>query len=151
MKFIIYVLQAREHVRHRHHKRQFVGGLYFQKQYGVIVLPAHPSTSKSKLLKRISAEHRGRGDQRIHHFPVVGQQTLKRGQILVELIPSFYEITSFTNGQLRDVSSSDVTLSRVLHLTPENFGKYFYIGIYIKFFAENVILLIVQFYCKDTF
>ena len=116
-------MQAREHVRHRNHRRQFVGGLYLQKQYGVIVLPAHPSPLKSKLLRKISTEHRGRGDQRIHHFPVVGQQTLKRGQLLVELTPTFYEITSFTNGQLRDVSSSDVTLSKVLYLTADNFGK----------------------------
>ena len=128
---LVYVyssIQAREHIRRHHsYRRQFVGGLYLQKQYGVIILPAHPSPSRSKSLKKIASEHRGRGDQRIHHYPVVGQQALKRGQLLVELSPKFYEITSFTNGQLRDVTSSSVTLPKILHLTPENFRKLVFI------------------------
>ena len=104
----------------------------------MIILPAHPSkSSKSKFLRKISTEHRGRGDQRIHHYPVVGQQILKHGQFLVELTPKFYEITSFTNGQLRDVSSSDVTLPRVLYLTPENFGRWRYLFLIILMFELN--------------
>ena len=102
----------------------------------MIILPAHPNkSSKSKFLQKISTEHRGRGDQRIHHYPVVGQQILRHGQFLVELTPIFYEITSFTNGQLRDVSSSDVTLPRVLYLTPENFGnsRYYHQGLFYIF------------------
>ena len=91
-------------------------------------------------MKKISTEHRGRGDQRIHHYPVVGQQALKRGQLLVELSPKFYEITSFTNGQLRDVTSSSVTLPKVLYLTPENFRKCVFILGLIHYYSVILFL-----------
>ena len=64
----------------------------------------------------------------------MGRQRLKRGQLLVEMKPLHYEITSFTNGQLRDVTSSDVTLERPIHLTPDQFG-----GKYIDTFPYHSI------------
>ena len=94
----------------------------------MIILPAHPqSRTKLKAIAALSKEHRGhkgrRGDQHIHHHSIVGRQILKQGQILVELKPVYYEITSFTNGQLRDVSSGDVDLERIIYLTADQFGK----------------------------
>ena len=47
-------------------------------------------------------------------------EKVNSGQILVEMTPTYYEMTSFANGRLRQVTSADVTMDNTVTIDSQD-------------------------------
>ena len=52
-------------------------------------------------------------------LPPKGEK-VNSGQILVEMSPTYYEMTSFANGRLRQVTSADVTMDNTVTIDSQD-------------------------------
>ncbi len=87
----------------------YVGGLYLQEQYGLIILPPQGRRLTIGKILRLST--------RMILTPKPNQIP---GQLLVEHDPVRYELVSFKPDRLRSVQSTDVTLKDPIVLTNRN-------------------------------